>query len=179
MNSILKIPIIGVMGSGSEEHPERSARLGKWIANQGYHLLTGAGAGVMKAVSESFCKTRHRRGLSIGIIPGQIINDQYNPLSGYPNPYVELPVYTHLPLSGSEGTSQLSRNHINILSPHVIVALPGGLGTKSEIMLAIKYGKPVFGFFEDASTVFGENIPMECIDNFEMLTSRIKEILEK
>jgi len=172
-----KRPIIGVMGSGSEAHKDKSVRLGEWIALAGYHLLSGGGSGVMAAVSESFYNTKKRPGLSIGIIPGKIIDGRYNPLPGYPNPYVEIPVYTHLPLSGSEGTSQLSRNHINILSAHVIVVLPGGEGTKSEIRLAGTYGKPVIGFFNDPVAAFGENIRIECTGNFEILTKRIKEIL--
>lgn len=37
----------------------------------------------------------------------------------------------------------LSRNHINVLTSDVIVALPGGEGTASEIGLARAYGRPV------------------------------------
>ena len=69
MDLIKKIPIIGVMGSGSEAHTDKSAKLGEWIAESGFHLLTGGGGGVMSAVSKSFCETENRKGLSIGIIP--------------------------------------------------------------------------------------------------------------
>jgi hypothetical protein len=57
---------------------------------------------------------------------------------GYPNPWVEIPVYTHLPVSGMGGLDASSRNHINILTSDVIVALPGSAGTWSEVMLAIR-----------------------------------------
>lgn len=43
---------------------------------------------------------------------------------------------THLPLSGPFGTEDRSRNHISILSSDVVVALPGGDGTSSELQLA-------------------------------------------
>ena len=36
-----------------------------------------------------------------------------------------------------------ARNCINVLSSQVVVACPGGMGTLSEIALALKYSKPV------------------------------------
>jgi len=65
---------------------------------------------------------------------------------GYPNEWVEVPVYTHLPTSGNNGHEPNSRNHINILSADVVVALPGGPGTGSELQLAALYGKPKMAF---------------------------------
>ena len=174
-----KIPIIGVMGSGSQAHHEKSDLLGRWIAKSGYHLLTGGGGGVMEAVSKSFCQIKNRKGCSIGIIPGKTDDNSYKPLSGYPNPWIEIPIRTHLPLSGSKGTSTLSRNHINILSSHVIIALPGSHGTKSEIILALKYKRPVLGFFKSTAAEFSDDLEIECIDNFKELTLRINMILGK
>jgi predicted Rossmann-fold nucleotide-binding protein len=40
----------------------------------------------------------------------------------------------------------MSRNHINALSGDVLIALPGGAGTVSEVMLAVRYGKPIVLF---------------------------------
>jgi hypothetical protein len=51
--------------------------------------------------------------------------------------FVELAVQTHLPASGGAGLSALSRNHINALTADVIVALPGGPGTASEVVVEI------------------------------------------
>ncbi len=65
---------------------------------------------------------------------------------GYPNPWVELAIYTHLPDSGHEGTLRSSRNHINVLSADAIVALPGEDGTESEMWLAVQYGVPIVAF---------------------------------
>ena len=166
------------MGARNKLHAEKSTKLGKWIAESDCHLLTGGGGGVMSAVSKSFCETKNRKGLSIGIIPGKYIDEEYQSLPGYPNPWIEIPIYTHLPLSGTKGTSPLSRNHLNILSAHVIVVLPGGHGTKSEIALALKYNKAVLGYFKDSLEEFNDNIDMECFESFKDLTARINELIE-
>ena len=101
----------------------------------------------MHTVSEAFFKVRPRKGLVIGILPGAR-GEPASPPPGYPNPWVEIPVYTHLPLSGSEGMHVASRNHINILSSTAIVALPGSAGTASEVRLALRYQRPVAAFLK-------------------------------
>ncbi|HHM02045.1 MAG TPA: molybdenum cofactor carrier protein, partial [Caldithrix abyssi] len=123
---IRRLPIIGVMGSGKDCREELARPLGRWLAQKGFHLLTGGGGGVMEAVARAFTEVEPREGLSIGIIPGQGGKEKGHPPAGYPNPYIELPVYTHLPDSGRKGTHPLSRNHINILSSDLLVFLPGG-----------------------------------------------------
>ena len=35
----MRIPIVGVMGSGSEAHRGRSSQVGQWLALEGVHLL--------------------------------------------------------------------------------------------------------------------------------------------
>ncbi len=107
----------------------------------------------MAAVSKSFYDTPDRQGLVIGILPcGESLEESKdggpNPKHGYPNPWVEIPVLTHLPSSGASGTGPMSRNHINILTSDVIVALPGDAGTLSEIELAVRYERPVIAFVE-------------------------------
>lgn len=146
-----RIPIVGVMGSGTEPHEDRAAPLGGWLAEQGVHLLTGGGDGVMEAVSRAFCSVSDRRGHTIGVLPGSPEN--HTARAGYPNRFVEIPIFTHLPLSGAEGTAPESRNHINILSSDVIVALPGSLGTASEVQLALQYGRPIVAFVDDQNTI--------------------------
>ncbi len=143
---IRRLPIIGVMGSGKDGREELARPLGHWLAKNGYHLLTGGGAGVMEAVARAFTEVEPREGLSIGIIPGLTGEEEWRPPAGYPNPCIELPVYTHLPESGRNGTHPLSRNHINILSSDLLVFLPGGAGTHSELELARRYGKPYIYF---------------------------------
>ncbi|MBW2193723.1 MAG: molybdenum cofactor carrier protein, partial [Deltaproteobacteria bacterium] len=111
-----RFPIVGVMGSGSKAHKDRAGILGQWLAEENVHLLTGGGGGVMEAVSRAFYETPHRKGFVIGILPGTVSDQDYQSAPGYPNPWVEIPIYTHLPLSGIRGTDPMSRNHINILS---------------------------------------------------------------
>lgn len=135
--------IVGVMGSGSDPWPDRAGPLGRWLAEIGVHLLTGGGGGVMASVSKAFAETPGRSGRVIGILPGDASG---RPPAGYPNPWVEITIRTHLPLSGARGTSPMSRNHLNILSSDVIVALPGSAGTASEIQLARVYGKPLVAY---------------------------------
>ncbi|XXF80691.1 LOG family protein [Myxococcaceae bacterium GXIMD 01537] len=135
--------IIGVMGSGREEHRELVVPLARWIAEHGFDLLTGAGSGVMKAAAEAFVAVEGRRGISIGVVPGEVSGGTYRPRAGYPNPGIELPVYTHLPLSGEQGREAMSRNHVNVLTAHALVALPGGPGTAAEAVLALHYDKPL------------------------------------
>jgi uncharacterized protein (TIGR00725 family) len=137
---------VGVMGSGTEEHDELARPIGELIAALGANLLTGGGAGVMTAVSRAYVCRPRATGACIGIIPCRSVRDRGTPKPNYPNRFVELPIFTHLPLSGEEGTGDLSRNHINVLSSDVIVALPGGAGTESEIALARRYGTPMARF---------------------------------
>ena len=47
----MRLPVVGVMGSGEKEHLPRTEDLGRWLATQRVHLLTGGGKGVMTAVS--------------------------------------------------------------------------------------------------------------------------------
>ena len=49
-----RIPIVGVMGSGTSSFEERATQLGRWLATQGVHLLTGGGGGIMASVSKAF-----------------------------------------------------------------------------------------------------------------------------
>jgi predicted Rossmann-fold nucleotide-binding protein len=144
-----KRPLVGVIGSGTEKHSHLSVPLGQWLAKQDCHLINGGGGGVMGAVSQAFAEVPIRKGNVIGVIPAsgpcnsREERSAYSPLQGYPNAWVDIPIYTHLSLSGASGKDIASRNHIIILSADVIVAFPGGAGTRSEIQLALEYGKPL------------------------------------
>jgi len=98
-----------------------------------------------------------RRGIVIGIVPAEVhglrqleernaADVRYEQPPGYPNEWVELVIYTHLPDTGPDGTRRSSRNHLNVLSADAIVALPGREGTDSEIWLATQYRVPVIAF---------------------------------
>jgi hypothetical protein len=68
----------------------------------------------------------------IAILP----NDRKRPLRGYPNEFVDIPIYTGM---------YDARNVINAKTPHILVALDGGPGTLSEMAVAMKNGTPVIG----------------------------------
>lgn len=152
MAGVERLPIVGVMGSSRDAHEHLAAPLGAWLATQEVHLLTGAGAATMTLVSRAFAEVDARRGLVIGVCPSRD-DDPGLTRDGYPNAWVELPIRTHLPLSGPLGTEDRSRNHINILSSDVVVALPGGDGTASEVQLAQQYGTPVIAFVDDRGDI--------------------------
>ena len=137
---------IGVMGSGSDEFDDIAEPLGQLLARLRVNLLTGAGGGVMTSVSRAYTRAARECGICIGIVPCADIHHRGKPKDAYPNRFVELPIFTHLPYSGEQGQHDLSRNHINILSSAAIVALPGGAGTASEVELAVKYQKPIVAF---------------------------------
>ena len=153
--SVKRLPIVGVMGSGSEPHTERSRALGAELARLGVHLLTGGGGGVMREVSRAFCETPGRAGLCIGILPAGSEEPPFDPPRGYPHAWVEIPIRTHLSLRGSRGGEGGSRNAINILSSDAVVALPGGAGTSSEISLAVDLERPLVAFLADRAEIAG------------------------
>lgn len=145
----LRRPVVGVMGSSTRAFEDLAVPLGRWLASAGVHLLTGGGVGTMEAVSRAFADVQPRAGLVVGVLPADLPDGIAVPRAGYPNPSVEIAIFTHLPLSGITGTDPRSRNHINILSSDVVIVLPGNEGTESEMTLAVRYGKPVITFFGD------------------------------
>jgi len=114
----------------------------------------------MAAVSKAFYDTPDRKGLVIGVLPGDESAEESKyryprQKDEYPNQWVEIPVQTHLFLSGEHGTESLSRNHINVLTSDVVVVLPGGPGTLSEVELAVRYERPVIAFVESDDEICG------------------------
>ena len=146
-DSVERRPVIGVMGSARDPHEEIARPLGRWIAEAGYHLLTGGGGGVMAAVTRAFVEVVPRVGIALGILPGEVREEGgariYRTPNGYPNRWVEVAVRTHLPLTGASGLDQRSRNHLNVLTSDVVIALPGFAGTATEVELALDYGRPL------------------------------------
>lgn len=136
---VSRLPIVGVMGSGADGWPRLSDPLGRALAARPVHLLTGGGGGVMAAVAESFCAVPHRAGLSIAIVPlhdGGMGNR-------YPNPFCELVIPSGLPRFDPAKPDRRTRNHMNIEMADIILALPGGQGTRHEMELAQLAHKPL------------------------------------
>ncbi|MCB1592562.1 MAG: molybdenum cofactor carrier protein [Alphaproteobacteria bacterium] len=169
-----QMPIIGVMGSHAKGWEEYTVPLGRMIAQHDYHLLTGAGAGVMMAVSKAFCEKTNRAGLSIGIVPTVNYDGKFVPRAQYPNPYIEIPILTPLDIKAQNDSTPFSRNYVNVMTSHAIIALPGEHGTQNEVSLAIHFKKPLI--------LFG---PETAFDKFPSQTTRthdieeVREFLEK
>ncbi|MEB3359035.1 MAG: TIGR00725 family protein [Synechococcales bacterium] len=123
----MPLPIVGVMGPGEGATPqdcELAYELGAQIAQQGWVLLTGGrAAGVMAAASQGAAEAG---GLTVGILPTGDRTEM--------SPHVQIPIVTGM---GS------GRNVINILTAQAIVACGMGLGTASEVALALKAQTPV------------------------------------
>jgi uncharacterized protein (TIGR00725 family) len=119
--------IIGVMGPGEKATKadlENAYRLGELIARAGWVLLTGGRkAGVMEAASRG---AKAAGGLTVGILPDRDAQGV--------SEAVDLAIVTDL---GN------ARNNINVLSSDGVIACGMGLGTASEVALALKNGKTV------------------------------------
>lgn len=119
--------VIGVMGAGrplDEADYAVAYRLGALIAERGWVLLTGGSpVGVMDAASRG---AHEAGGLVVGVLKS---GDRRHASS-----WVDVAVRTGM---GD------ARNVINVLTSDVVIALPGGAGTLSEVALALKSGKTV------------------------------------
>ncbi len=118
--------VIGVMG-GALASPDvlaNARELGRLIALEKWVLVTGGrDAGVMAEASRG---ASDAGGLVIGVLPG----DSTEGIA----PHVDVAIPTGM---GD------ARNAINVLASQVVIALPGGAGTVSEIALALKSCRPV------------------------------------
>lgn len=123
----MRQPIIGIIGASeaSEELQRLAEELGRGIAQRGWTLVSGGLSGVMEAASKGACDAG---GTVVGILPTATTADA--------NQYVIIPIATNM---------GHARNAIIAHTADVLVACGGGYGTLSEIALANKLGKKVFG----------------------------------
>lgn len=157
--------IIGIMGPGDnarENDMELAHTLGTLIAQNGWVLLTGGrNVGVMNAASMG---AQEAGGITVGILPDEDTKRA--------SQFVDISILTGM---GS------ARNNINILSSDVVVACGLGAGTLSEIMLAIKSGKPLLllSQTEEAKSFLKEMgyDRMEFYDEPQEVISRIRQLV--
>ena len=155
--------IIGVMGTGlaTPKELKLAYQLGKSIAENDWVLLTGGRkAGVMDAASRG---AKAHGGIVVGVLPSNNIAAM--------SEAVDIPIITDL---GN------ARNNLNVLSSNVIIACGMGLGTASEIALALKNNKPVillnqtelsYKFF--ASLVSGLLFQAQIVEDAIALTTKL------
>jgi uncharacterized protein (TIGR00725 family) len=116
---------IGVIGRGdcSPEEYRAAGEVGRIIAEGGGTLCCGGLSGVMEAA----CKgAKEAGGCTVGVIPG----------TGGENPYLDVVIRTGL---------SYARNVVLVQTCDALVAIGGSYGTLSEIAVAMKTGKKVFG----------------------------------
>ncbi|MFH2107022.1 MAG: TIGR00725 family protein [Candidatus Micrarchaeota archaeon] len=125
--------IVGVMGPGknaSKKDIDNSFQLGRLIARKGWILLSGGrNEGVMDAVNKG---ARESNGLTIGIMP-----------TSDPKTFsesVDIAIITDM---------KSARNNINVLSSNIVIACGMGVGTASEVALALKANKKVILLTDD------------------------------
>jgi len=97
--------------------------VGSLIARHGAAMVCGGLSGIMEAASRGAV---HEGGTTIGILPGSDKEEA--------NPYITFPIPTGL---------GVARNVLVVKTADVLIALPGGPGTLSEIALGLNVGKPV------------------------------------
>jgi len=119
--------LISVIGpsNADPEIKDIAEQVGKEIALRDFVVVCGGMSGIMGSV----CKgAKSASGLTIGILPGETRHNA--------NKYLDIPIIT--------GIGQ-ARNLTVALTGDVIIAIGGGFGTLSEISLALKFNKIVFG----------------------------------
>ncbi len=144
-----RLPIVGVMGSHEDEWEDYADPVGDLLARRGFHLLTGAGGGVMTAVARSFTMVKHREGVSIGILPAADYKGDNLDTEAYPNPYIEIPMITPLSAKAQSDAMPYSRNLVNVMTSQALIILPGAHGTRNEVSIALMYNKPLIMFGPD------------------------------
>lgn len=115
--------VIGVFGSASTaaDTPEYAAarQLGAQLAQHGYAVMTGGYGGMMGAVSEGAASAGgHVIGVTVGLFRARGLA---------PNPFLHEEI---------QFATLAERLNYLITTPDAYVALPGGVGTLSEIALA-------------------------------------------
>ncbi|HII99597.1 MAG TPA: TIGR00725 family protein [Methanoregula sp.] len=118
----MQVAIIGASVC-SDECYAMAEQVGRLIAHHNATLVCGGMGGVMEAA----CKgAREAGGRTIGILPD----------TGNGNPYLDVVIRTGL---------GHARNVVVVQSADAVIAIGGSHGTLSEIAIALKLKKPVFG----------------------------------
>jgi uncharacterized protein (TIGR00725 family) len=117
---------VGVIGDSdaSQAACDAAEGIGRFLARQGFALITGGHGGVMEAAARGAAT---HGGLTIGIVPAAD--------GRAANPWCRVVLPTGL---------GHARNILTALAGDVVVALGGGAGTLSELAFAWMHGRPIF-----------------------------------
>ena len=117
--------VVGIVGAGNadEELVRLAYEVGARLARAGFVLVNGGLGGVMEASSRGAAEAG---GLTVGILPGPRAEDA--------NAHVRLPIVTNM---------GHARNVVIAHTAEALIAIGGSHGTRSEISIGLKLGKPV------------------------------------
>jgi uncharacterized protein (TIGR00725 family) len=118
----MQIAVIG-HGQATDEEREAAHAAGRLIAGTGAVLVCGGLGGVMEAACRG---AKEAGGTTVGILPG----------TEGGNPYLDISIRTGL---------GHARNVLVVLSADAVIAVGGSHGTLSEIAIALRTGRPVYG----------------------------------
>ncbi len=117
-----QVVLIGDSMAG-EDKLKTAYEIGKFVAENGWVLITGGRGGVMDSASRG---AKECGGLVVAILPSSSFYES--------TPYADVVIPTGI---------GFARNYVNVLSGDVVVAVGGGSGTLSEIAYAWQFGKPI------------------------------------
>jgi uncharacterized protein (TIGR00725 family) len=149
----LQVVVIGD-AQASENKYHFCEQLGAFLAEQGFHVITGGGTGVMEAVSKGASQAG---GLTIGILPSVHHSDA--------NPWCKVIIPTGI---------GHTRNSLTALSADIIISIGGKAGTLTEMAYAWIYNKPIIAvtrFGGWSEQVSGQKIDDRRSDNIIAVNS--------
>jgi uncharacterized protein (TIGR00725 family) len=118
------VAVVGAGRASADEERDAEA-VGRGLAEGDAVVVCGGLCGVMEAACRG---AKSAGGSTVGILPGSRRDDA--------NPWVDIAIAT--------GLGEM-RNGLVVRAVDALVAVGGEFGTLSEIALALKAGKPVFG----------------------------------
>ena len=105
---------------------EDTLEIGRRLADEGYLVFCGGGAGVMEAIAKG---VHDEGGIVVGVLKGQNLEEG--------NKYLTVPIATGI---------GIARNAILAYNCDAAIAISGQYGTLSEIAYAFQMKKPVIGY---------------------------------
>ena len=132
----------------TQEVYEDTLEIGRRLADEGYLVFCGGGAGVMEAIAKG---VHDEGGIVVGVLKGQDLEEG--------NKYLTVPIATGI---------GIARNAILAYNCDVAIAIAGQYGTLSEIAYAFQLKKSVIGYKTwDIDPVIQANTPEEVVSKLD------------